>query len=350
MMASNTPSLRALLAAWSCALMGVLLSCAALAQSAPAAGGVLPVPALTGRVIDHTGTLSESQRIALDNKLAAFEQSKGSQLVVLMVPTTAPEDIASFANRIASTWKIGRKDIGDGLLLVVAKNDRKLRIEVARTLEGAVPDLAAKRVIDQVITPHFKQGDFAGGLDAGVNAIIALISPEQLPTPAQEAQAKAAEPSLGNVFWSLVPWFVGAMVLLTGVAGPLGGILVGTAAFGCVVAGLPVWWITHSELWTHRAALAGIPVIYFMAWWWGSRMKPDASVQGSTEPSISKHGWFQDVDWKGMGHGVVQGGAVVGSIFDNSSSSGSRDSGSSSSDFGSGGGGSFGGGGASGGW
>ena len=107
------------------------------------AQNLLPVPELTGRVIDQTGTLDDIQRKGLDDKLAALEKSKGSQVVFLLVPTTQPEDIFSFANRVANTWKIGRKGVGDGVLLVVAKNDRKINIQVAKTLEGAIPDVVA---------------------------------------------------------------------------------------------------------------------------------------------------------------------------------------------------------------
>jgi uncharacterized protein len=160
-----------------------LLLCLALGH----AQGVLPIPALTGHAIDTTGTLSATELQALEAKLAAFEAAKGSQVVVLMVPTTVPEDIASYANRVGNAWKIGRKDVGDGLLIIVAKNDRKLRIEVAKTLEGAIPDLMAKRVIDQAITPLFKAGDYAGGLNAGVDRIIGLINGEGLPEPTPQA-------------------------------------------------------------------------------------------------------------------------------------------------------------------
>src|SRR3989338_1248203 len=145
------------------ALIAILLIAFAT-PGAHADGGLLPVPVLTGPVIDQTGTLSASDKAALETQLQTLEQTRGAQVVVLMVPTTAPEDIASYANRVGNTWKIGRKDIGDGLILLVAKNDRKLRIEVAKTLEGAIPDLMAKRVIDQAIAPRLKEGDFAGGM------------------------------------------------------------------------------------------------------------------------------------------------------------------------------------------
>jgi uncharacterized protein len=148
------------------------------------AGGVLPVPALTARVMDQTATLSAAQRQQLEDQLAAFEASHGTQIVILLVPSTGPEDIAAYANRVFNAWKPGRPGIGDGLLLLVAKQDRRIRIEVGRALEGAVPDLAAKRVIDEVLTPSLRQGDFAGGLAQASTRLMGLIRGEGLPTPA----------------------------------------------------------------------------------------------------------------------------------------------------------------------
>jgi uncharacterized protein len=149
-------------------------------------------------VIDATDSLEAGQKAALEAKLAALEAAKGSQVVVLMVPTTAPEDIASYANRVGNTWKIGRKSVGDGVLLVVAKDDRKVRIEVAKTLEGAIPDLAAKQIIDQALTPRFKQGDYAGGLDAAVDQLAARIKTQTMSSSsAQQAMSWVMSP-----FWS----------------------------------------------------------------------------------------------------------------------------------------------------
>ncbi|HCY16593.1 MAG: hypothetical protein A2Z93_14615 [Curvibacter sp. GWA2_64_110] len=173
-------------------LLFVCLAGAAFAQS------LLPVPALTARVMDHTGTLSTAQLGQLEDKLAAFEQAQGSQIVILLVPSTQPEDIAAYANRVFNTWKPGRAGLGDGLLIVVAKQDRKIRIEVARALEGAIPDLAAKQVIDDVLTPHFRQGDFAGGLDQATDRLIALIRGEGLPTPATTPAPRQGD---GGVQW-----------------------------------------------------------------------------------------------------------------------------------------------------
>ena len=169
----SLPALRAL-AVW----LGLALAWVWIAPAR--AQDVLPVPALTARVIDQTGTLSPEQIQSLSSRLAALEQEKGSQVVILMVPSTAPEDIAAYANRVASQWKLGRKNVGDGALIIVALKERRMRIEVARALEGALPDILVKRIIDQHMVPHFRQGDFAGGLDAAVQAVAARIRGEEL--------------------------------------------------------------------------------------------------------------------------------------------------------------------------
>src|SRR5207237_3108291 len=129
------------------------------------------------------GTLSSGDIAALSQKLRDFETRKGSQVAVLIVPTTDPETIEQFAIRVAEAWKIGRKKVDDGALLVIAKNDRHLRIEVGYGLEGVLTDVTTKRIIDEEITPKFKAGDFAGGVSAGVNRMIRLIDGEKLPTP-----------------------------------------------------------------------------------------------------------------------------------------------------------------------
>lgn len=142
-----------------------------------------PVPALSGQLIDQTQTLSAEQATAITERLQDIERKSGSQVVVLMVPTTAPEDIAAYAYRVASDWKIGRRDVGDGLLLVIAKDDRRMRFEVARALEGAIPDLAASRIIEQQMAPHFRQNDYAGGILAALDQVAARIAGEALPAP-----------------------------------------------------------------------------------------------------------------------------------------------------------------------
>lgn len=290
---------------------GPWLCVAALLFASPLwAQELLAVPPLSSHVMDTSGTLSAAQQQALDDKLKAFEAASGSQVVVLMVPSTAPEDIASYTNRVGSTWKIGRKDIGDGLLLIVAKNDHKLRIEVARALEGAIPDLAAKRVIDQTITPRFKQGDFAGGIDAGVDQITALIRGEALPVP----DATAAKGEQGFQWMDLAVFLFFAVAVGGNVARRALGNKLGSLAVGGV-AGVVAMSMTASLL---IAVLAGVAAVAFTLL--SSLNKVGASGAGRGP-------------WGGPGGG---GGW----------SSGSGGGGG----FSSGGGGSFGGGGASGGW
>lgn len=195
-----------------------------------------PIPPLTARVIDQTGTLDAIQRKGLEDKLAAFEASKGTQIAFLIVATTQPEDIASYANRVGNEWKIGRRDVGDGVLLVVAKNDRKVRIEVAKTLEGAIPDLAAKHIIDEAITPSFRQGDFAGGLQAAADRIIARVSGEALPVPPQPAPRDGGDQGFDWMDLAIF-LFIGVPVaarVLSGVLGRKLGALATGAGVGTI--------------------------------------------------------------------------------------------------------------------
>src|SRR6202165_4742279 len=150
---------------------------------ASAAHADVAVPPLSGRVVDQTGTLSSGDVASLTQTLQSLEARKGSQVAVLIVPTTAPETIEQYSLRVAEAWKIGRRKIDDGALLVVAKDDRKLRIEVGYGLEGALNDITAKRIIDEVITPRFRSGYFAGGISVGVEWIFAVIDGEKLPAP-----------------------------------------------------------------------------------------------------------------------------------------------------------------------
>jgi uncharacterized membrane protein YgcG len=179
---------------------------------------------------------------ALEAKLAAFEAEAGPQIVVLLVPTTAPEDIAAYAQRVADEWKIGRREVGDGVLVVVAKNDRRVRIEVAKALEGAVPDLAARQIIDRAITPAFRAGDYAGGIDAALDQLMARIKGEDLPAPQARPQA---EPGLQLeelvMFMFVAVPIVGAV--LTGIFGrKLGSLLTGGAAGGLGWCSPPACW------------------------------------------------------------------------------------------------------------
>lgn len=286
------------------ALLLACLFAGSLAQAQQA------VPVLTGHVVDSTGTLAQAQREALDARLMAFEQARGSQVVLLLVPSTQPEDIATYANRVANTWKIGRKDTGDGLLVIVAVQDRKLRIEVAKTLEGAIPDLAAKRIIDEAITPRFKQGDYAGGLDAGVTRIMALITGEALPAP-----SKASSQPNGEFDWMQLGIFMFIAVPVVGAVtkGMFGNRLGAVATGG--VAGVIAMLLTTSLL---IAGLAGVAALVFTL------------VQNT--PGKRGNG--------GLGSGWGHGGGGLGG----------GGGGGFGGGFGSGGGGDFGGGGASGDW
>ncbi|MDB5807011.1 MAG: hypothetical protein JWN73_4333 [Betaproteobacteria bacterium] len=175
--------------------LGALLCAAVLALAPPAQADVL-VPPLTGHVTDQTGTLTGDQKASLEATLTAFEAKKGSQIAVLLVPTTAPETIEQFSIRVVDKWKLGRKKVDDGALLLIAKNDRSMRIEVGYGLEGALNDATAKRIIAETITPSFKQGDFYGGIKAGVDSMIGVVNGEPLPPPTQSGQG--ASGSTGN--------------------------------------------------------------------------------------------------------------------------------------------------------
>ena len=150
------------------------------------------VPALTGHIVDQTGVLSSEQSATLEQTLQAFEARKGSQIAVLIIPTTAPQSIEDYGIHVAEQWKLGRKKIDDGAILLVAKDDRTLRIEVGYGLEGALTDATSKRIISEIIVPHFRQGDYYGGISAGVDQIIRVVDGEPLPAPNAQPQRRHA--------------------------------------------------------------------------------------------------------------------------------------------------------------
>jgi len=200
-----------------------------------------PVPALSARLIDQTGTLSADEARAIEDRLRGIEQKSGSQVVVLMVATTAPEDIAAYTWRVASDWKIGRRDVGDGLLVVIAKNDRRMRMEVARALEGAIPDLAAARIIDQQMAPRFRQGDYAGGITAALDQVAARIAGEQLPAPSSSPQSSKSPDRGFDMEDLMLFFFFGVAVvgpILRSVLGrPLASVLAGGGGRHCPPVG-----------------------------------------------------------------------------------------------------------------
>jgi uncharacterized protein len=159
-----------------------------------------PIPALTGRVVDETGTLTAEQKHSLEAKLQTFEQRKGSQIAVLITGTTFPEPIESYSIRVADAWKIGRKAVNDGILVVVAKSDRVMRLEVGYGLEGAIPDAIARRLIDEVFIPGFRDGNFYEGLDAGVDRLIKVIDGEPLPAVSQSQAGRGNPRSIESYF------------------------------------------------------------------------------------------------------------------------------------------------------
>ena len=206
-------------------VFALLLGCVAPALA------LVAVPPLTGRVVDQTGTLSGGDIASLTQTLKDLETRKGSQIAILIVPTTDGEAIAPFALRVAEAWKIGRKKIDDGALLVIAKNDRHLRIEVGYGLEGALNDVTTKRIIDEVITPKFKSGDFAGGVSAGMSRMIAIINGEKLPEPAPEHWQG---PSLANWIDPFNPFMLAFVFIVSGGLRAVLGRLVGSIATGGV--------------------------------------------------------------------------------------------------------------------
>ena len=290
-----------------------------VAAAAAFAQGVLPVPPLTGRVVDQTATLTPAQAEALAGKLAAIETAQGAQVVILIVPTTAPEDIASFAQRVGEQWKVGRREVGDGLVIVVAKNDRSVQIQVAKALQGAVPDIAAGRIISQQIVPAFRAGDYAGGLNSAVDRIGERIASEGLPAPKSTRPGGSSRglPSGGFDIQSIGIFLFIGVPILGGILSRVMGRKLGALATGAAVGGLG-WLLTTSLL---IAGGAGVVALFLV---------------GVMGVGSSRGGGIGPVIWGG-GRGGFGGGGFGG---------GSGGGGG----FGSGGGGNFDGGGASGRW
>lgn len=190
------------------------------------------VPPLTGRVVDLTGTLSSNQIASLDKKLKDFEDRKGTQIAVLIVPTTAPETIEQYSLRVVEQWKLGRKKVDDGALLIVAKDDRRLRIEVGYGLEGVMNDATARRIIDEIITPKFRNGDFDGGITDGVERMVRVVDGEPLPAPKPRSDTSASFDNLGELLPVLI---IGALVV-GGILRAMLGRLLGSLVMGGGVA------------------------------------------------------------------------------------------------------------------
>jgi uncharacterized protein len=263
-----------------------------LLLAGPALHAEVAVPPLKTRVTDLTGTLAPSQRETLEQELRTFEARKGSQIAVLIVPTTQPEAVEQYSIRVAEAWKLGRKGVDDGVLLLVAKQDRELRIEVGYGLEGVIPDAVAKRVISEIIIPYFKQGDFYGGIHAGVARLIRLVDGEPLPPP--EARDRS---------WSgiqdMLPIAFLAVMIGGGFLGALLGRLVGAAVAGGIVS--VVFWITIGSL--IGSFLAGLVVFLFTLAIGGS-----GGRGGYGGWSSGGYGGVSGGSWSGGGGGGFSGG------------------------------------------
>ena len=257
---------------------------------------LVPVPALQQRVTDLTQTLTSEQQSQLEAKLAAFEQQKGSQIAVLIVPTTAPEAIEQFSIRVVDAWKLGREKQDDGVLLLVAKDDRKMRIEVGYGLEGAIPDVYAKRIISEIMVPRFRQGDFYGGINHAVEQVIKLISGEQLPAPTQP------KPSSGKLWDMLYVVFIGAFVV--------GGIL--RAIFGKFLGGVLNGGIIGMLIWIFGGGLIVaivLAIIAFFLTFAGASGLGHAGGLGG----LGGGGYRGSGGWGGGGGGGFGGGGASGS-------------------------------------
>ncbi len=283
--------------------VGVVASLAALIASADVA-----VPPLAARVTDLTGTLSGGAVNRIEAKLADLEAKKGSQIAVLIVPTTQPEDIEQYGIRVAEQWKLGRKGVDDGAILLVAKEDRRARIEVGYGLEGAMPDAIAKRIIEDTVAPHFKAGDYDGGVEAGVDQMISVVNGEPLPEPDRRWEQ-------GRGMSHLLPLLLVVVFVASGVLRAMFGRLFGSIVTGGLAGGI-AWLLSHL-----LPVGIGAGVLGFLV----------AMLLGSTR------GWSTGGGGWGGGFGGGLGGGLGGGF-------GGRGGGFS------GGGGGFGGGGASGSW
>ncbi len=238
---------------WVGALVGLLWLLAFPWGMAHAADELIAVPPLQALVTDLSATLTPEQRAGLESRLRAFDERKGSQLAVLIVPTTQPEAIEQYAIRVVEQWKLGRKKVDDGVLLLVAKNDRSVRIEVGYGLEGVLSDAITKRIINDLIVPRFKQGDFAGGIDASVEQMIKLIDGEALPAPAR----RAAEASFD--LGGMAPVLLMIAVVAGGVLRAMLGRLPG-AAVTAGILGLIIWFLSGVILIALVGAVIGFVV------------------------------------------------------------------------------------------
>ena len=257
------------------------------------------MPPLKGRVTDLTATLTREQTAALEQMLQSFEARKGSQIAVLMVPTTEPEAIEQYALRVAEAWKIGRGKIDDGAVLVIAKNDRELRIEVGYGLEGALNDATANRIVEDIIVPRFREGDFYGGINAGVDRMIRVIDGEPLPA------VSAPRPQVGGGIGQSLPILLILAVVVGGLLRRMLGRVFGSMAAGGVVGGLA--WLLVGAL--GIALVAGtLAFIFSLVGGGGRRGYYHGGLPGGFRGGLGGGG-FGGGGFRGGGGGFGGGGA-----------------------------------------
>jgi uncharacterized protein len=278
-------------------MLAVLLVAALLAPIAATAQ--VAVPPLVGHVTDQTKTLTPQQLATLEQTLSAFEAQKGSQLAVLIVPTTAPEEIEQFALRVAEQWKLGRKKIDDGAIVVVAKSDRALRIEVGYGLEGALSDITSKRIISETITPRFKQGDYFGGIEAGVGQIIRVVNGEPLPAP----NSRAAD---GNAdVRQLLPFLLIVALAVGGVLRSVFGKVTGALMTGAAVS-LVAWFLIGTLF---LSVLAGVAAMLVTALGGTRMLHGMGGLGGGGRGGFGGGGGLGGGGFRGGGGGFGGGGA-----------------------------------------
>ncbi len=257
----------------------------------------LAVPPLTAHVMDQTATLTAEQRAALEQTLTAFEARKGTQLAILILPSTAPEAIEPFAMRLAEVWKLGRKKVDDGVILVVAKDDRTLRIEVGYGLEGVLPDITSKRIMEESILPRFKQGDYYGGLQAGVEKIIRVVDGELLPPPANSGAG-----GLDGVR-DYAPFLFVVALAVGGVLRSLLGRIPGALIAGAIVSGV-AWFMVGAVA---VALLAGVAAAVLTLVGGGTALRGLGGLGGPG--GGSRGGGLGGGGFRGGGGGFGGGGA-----------------------------------------
>jgi len=275
-----------------------------LAFAALTAWAQVAVPPLTARVTDLTGTLTREQQAGLERMLQEFEARKGSQIALLMVPTTAPEAIEQYALRVAEQWKVGRKKVDDGAILVVAKDDRALRIEVGYGLEGVLNDATASRIIREIIVPRFREGDFYGGINAGLDRMMRLIDGEPLPEP-----ARTTTPAAQGGWMQLLPVLLIVALIGGAILRAILGRFLGATATGGAVGFLA--WMLAGVL--GIALIAGVLAFIFTLGGGGGGRRYGGIPGGGIGFPGGGRGWggggFGGGGFRGGGGGFGGGGA-----------------------------------------